>query len=115
MAPIAEGSIDDGQPSHISFRVDSARLVVMPEEHQTEVLHPMLEPSSRALGFLLYIRDHPTNRRERLGCLQESAASWPTQSDPSIRPQNGQKIHRLYQRSDRPIMAFNRSIPSATQ
>lgn len=43
MAPIAEGSIDDGQPSHISFRVEAARLAVMPEEHQTEVQHSMQE------------------------------------------------------------------------
>ncbi len=43
VAPIAEGSIDDGQPSHISFRVESARLAVMPEEHQTEVQHSMQE------------------------------------------------------------------------
>jgi polyisoprenoid-binding protein YceI len=43
MAPISEGSIDDGQPSHISFRVEAVRLVVMPEEHQTEVQHSMQE------------------------------------------------------------------------
>jgi polyisoprenoid-binding protein YceI len=43
MAPIAEGSIDDGQPSHISFRVEAARLAVMPEEHQIEVQHSMQE------------------------------------------------------------------------
>ena len=41
MAPIAEGSIDDGRPSHISFRVEAARLQVMPEEHQSEVQHSM--------------------------------------------------------------------------
>jgi hypothetical protein len=44
MASIAEGSIDDGQRSHISFRVEAARLVVVPEEHQTEVQHSMQEP-----------------------------------------------------------------------
>jgi polyisoprenoid-binding protein YceI len=43
MAPIAEGSIDDGQPSHINIRVEVARLAVMPEEHQTEVQHAMQE------------------------------------------------------------------------
>ncbi len=36
-ALIAEGSIDDGRPSHIRFRVEAARLEVMPEEHQAEV------------------------------------------------------------------------------
>jgi YceI-like domain len=41
MVPIAEGSIDDSQPSHISFRVEAARLKVMPEEHQSEVQHSM--------------------------------------------------------------------------
>ena len=41
MAPIAEGSIDDGRPSHISFRVEAARLQVMPEEHQAEIQHSM--------------------------------------------------------------------------
>jgi polyisoprenoid-binding protein YceI len=40
-APIAEGSIDDGWPSHIRFRVEAARLEVMPEEHQAEVQHSM--------------------------------------------------------------------------
>ena len=43
MAPIAEGSIDDGQPSHINIRVEVARLAVMPEEHQTEVQYSMQE------------------------------------------------------------------------
>ena len=41
LAPIAEGSIDDGRPSHISFRVEGARLKVMPEEHQAEVQDSM--------------------------------------------------------------------------
>jgi YceI-like domain len=41
MAPIAEGSIDDGRPSGISFRVEAARLQVMPEEHQAEVQQSM--------------------------------------------------------------------------
>jgi polyisoprenoid-binding protein YceI len=40
-ALIAEGSIDDGRPSHIRFRVEAARLEVMPEEHQAEVQHAM--------------------------------------------------------------------------
>jgi polyisoprenoid-binding protein YceI len=40
-APIAEGSIDDGQPSHIRFRVEAAHLEVMPEEHQSEIQHSM--------------------------------------------------------------------------
>lgn len=43
MAPIAEGSIDDGHPSRINFRVEAVRLAVMPEEHQTEVQHSMQE------------------------------------------------------------------------
>ena len=33
-APIKNGNIDDGQPSHVSFSVDASRLVVLPEEHQ---------------------------------------------------------------------------------
>lgn len=41
MAPVAEGSIDDGRPSRIRFRVEAARLQVMPEEHQAEVQHSM--------------------------------------------------------------------------
>jgi YceI-like domain len=41
MAPIAEGSIDDGRPSRISLRVEAARLQVMPEEHQAEVQQSM--------------------------------------------------------------------------
>jgi polyisoprenoid-binding protein YceI len=41
MAPIEDGSIDDSQPAHISFRVNSARLTVLPEEHQSEVQHSM--------------------------------------------------------------------------
>jgi polyisoprenoid-binding protein YceI len=43
MAPVAEGSIDDGQPSHINIRVEAALLAVMPEEHQTEVQYSMQE------------------------------------------------------------------------
>ncbi len=41
MAPIAQGSIDDGRPSRIRFRVEAARLEVMPEEHQAEVHYSM--------------------------------------------------------------------------
>lgn len=41
LAPIAQGSIDDGRPSRISFRVEAARLQVMPEEHQAEVQQSM--------------------------------------------------------------------------
>ena len=47
-------------------------------------------------GDQLYVRDHPTNRRERLECLRESVASWPNQIDQSIRPQSGRKLHRLH-------------------
>jgi polyisoprenoid-binding protein YceI len=43
MAPIAEGSIVDGNPTSISFRVEAARLSVTPEEHQAEVQHSMEE------------------------------------------------------------------------
>jgi polyisoprenoid-binding protein YceI len=42
-AEIAEGSIDDGQPARVNFRVKSARLMVLPEEHQSEVQHSMQE------------------------------------------------------------------------
>ena len=43
MAAVAEGSIDDGQPFHVSFRVEAARLAVMPEKHQSEVQNSMQE------------------------------------------------------------------------
>ena len=43
MAPVAEGSIDDGQPFQVSFRVEAARPAVMPEEHQSEVQNSMQE------------------------------------------------------------------------
>jgi polyisoprenoid-binding protein YceI len=43
MAPIEDGTIDDSQTAHVSFRVDAARLMVLPEEHQSEVQRSMQE------------------------------------------------------------------------
>jgi polyisoprenoid-binding protein YceI len=40
-APIAEGVIDDGASAKVSFRVEAARLTVLPEEHQSEIQHTM--------------------------------------------------------------------------
>ena len=42
-APIAEGTIDDGSNAKIGFRVEAARLTVLPEEHQSEIQHTMQE------------------------------------------------------------------------
>jgi polyisoprenoid-binding protein YceI len=42
-APIQEGTIDDGSKPHVSFRVQSGRLTVLPEDHQAEVQHTMQE------------------------------------------------------------------------
>src|SRR5260370_23076363 len=42
-APIAEGTLDDGTSAHISFRVEAARLLVLPEDHQSEIQHSMQE------------------------------------------------------------------------
>jgi hypothetical protein len=57
MAPIAEGSIDDGRPSRISLRVEAARLQVTPEEHQAEVQQSMLSRDH------FHLRADPTGRR----------------------------------------------------
>jgi polyisoprenoid-binding protein YceI len=43
IAPVAEGSLDDGAHPHVEFRVETARLVVAPEEHQSEVQKRMQE------------------------------------------------------------------------
>jgi polyisoprenoid-binding protein YceI len=42
-APIADGVIDDGTTASVTFRVESARLTVLPEDHQSEVQHTMQE------------------------------------------------------------------------
>ena len=42
-APIADGTIDDGASAEISFRVEAARLTVLPEKHQNEIQHTMQE------------------------------------------------------------------------
>jgi polyisoprenoid-binding protein YceI len=42
-APIAEGIIDIGSTAKVSFRVEAARLMVLPEEHQSEIQHTMQE------------------------------------------------------------------------
>jgi polyisoprenoid-binding protein YceI len=44
-------AIDDGQPSHVSFRVDAARLIVLPEDHQSEVQHSMREKVLESARF----------------------------------------------------------------
>jgi hypothetical protein len=99
MAPIAEGSIDDGQRSHISFRVEAARLVVVPEEHQTEVQHSMQERILESSRF-----PEISFTSETIQPIGENA--WnvsanlqlhgQTRVNPSIRPQSGRKIHRLH-------------------
>jgi polyisoprenoid-binding protein YceI len=43
MAPIEVGNIDDSRAAHVSFRVNAARLMVLPEEHQSEVQRSMQE------------------------------------------------------------------------
>lgn len=43
IAPIAEGTIEDGPRAGITFQVDASRLVVQPEEHQSEIQHSMQE------------------------------------------------------------------------
>jgi polyisoprenoid-binding protein YceI len=42
-APIADGVIDDGASARVTFRVESARITVLPEDHQNEVQHTMQE------------------------------------------------------------------------
>ena len=42
-APITEGTVDDGAEARVSFRVEAARLIVMPEEHRDEIQHSMQE------------------------------------------------------------------------
>jgi polyisoprenoid-binding protein YceI len=42
-APVAKGTIDDGPAPHVSFQVESARLTVLPEDHQSEVQRTMQE------------------------------------------------------------------------
>jgi polyisoprenoid-binding protein YceI len=42
-APVAGGSLDDGSAPHVEFRVEAARLMVGPEEHQSEVQQRMQE------------------------------------------------------------------------
>jgi polyisoprenoid-binding protein YceI len=42
-APIANGTIDDRASAEITFRVEAARLTVLPEEHQSEIQHTMQE------------------------------------------------------------------------
>jgi polyisoprenoid-binding protein YceI len=40
-APIAEGAIDDSQAGHVWFRVETARMTVLPEKDQEEVQSTM--------------------------------------------------------------------------
>jgi polyisoprenoid-binding protein YceI len=42
-APIADGTINDGASAEISFRVETARLTVLPEEHESKIQHMMQE------------------------------------------------------------------------
>jgi polyisoprenoid-binding protein YceI len=42
-APIADGTIDNGSTANVNFRVEAARLTVLPEEHQSEIQHTMQE------------------------------------------------------------------------
>ncbi len=51
LSPIKDGSINDGQPSHVRFRVDAARLTVLPEDHQAEIQHSMQEKVLESARF----------------------------------------------------------------
>jgi polyisoprenoid-binding protein YceI len=59
-APIADGIIDDGSTASVSFRVESARLTVLPEEHQSEVQHTMQERVLESSRFpeIRFVSDH---------------------------------------------------------
>jgi polyisoprenoid-binding protein YceI len=50
-APIAKGTIDDGPAPHVSFQIESARLTVLPEDHQSEVQRTMQEQVLESTRF----------------------------------------------------------------
>src|SRR5271168_2685326 len=50
-APIAKGTIDDGSAPSVSFQVESARLTVLPEDHQSEVQRTMQEQVLESARF----------------------------------------------------------------
>jgi polyisoprenoid-binding protein YceI len=59
-APIADGIVNDGAPATVSFRVESARLTVQPEDHQSEVQHTMQERVLESARFpeIQFSSDH---------------------------------------------------------
>jgi hypothetical protein len=54
-------AIDDGQPSHVSFRVDVARLIVLPEDHQSEGQDSMRRRYSKVPDSPSFISDAGCN------------------------------------------------------
>jgi polyisoprenoid-binding protein YceI len=59
-APISDGTIDDGPTASVSFKVDSARMTVLPEDHQSEVQHTMQERVLESVRFpeIHFASDH---------------------------------------------------------
>lgn len=51
IAPLKDGTIDDGQPSYVGFRVDAARLTVLPEDHQAEIQRSMQDKVLESTRF----------------------------------------------------------------
>jgi polyisoprenoid-binding protein YceI len=117
MAPITEGSIDDGQPSYVSFRVEAARLAVMPEEHQTEVQHSMQERILESSRF-----PEISFTSETIQPIGENA--WNVSGNLQLHGQT-RVIHLSVHKEDgryigattitQTDIAFNRSVPSAAQ
>jgi polyisoprenoid-binding protein YceI len=59
-APIADGIIDDGSTASVSFKVESARLLVLPEDHQSEIQHTMQDRVLESSRFpeIHFVSDH---------------------------------------------------------
>ena len=68
-APIAEGAIDDSALGHIWFRIESAKLTVLPEQDQAEVQTTMQ-------GRVLESKSFPEIRFESTSIATVGDAKW---------------------------------------
>lgn len=69
VAPIAEGALDHSEPGHIWFRIEAAKVTVLPEQDQAEV-------QSAMKGQVLEIKSFPEIRFESIAIAKVGDGRW---------------------------------------
>lgn len=93
-APIAEGAIDDSEPGHIWFRIEAAKLTVLPEQDQADVQTTM---QSRVLES----KSFPEIRFESTSIATVGNAKWEVSGNLTLHGQTNPVKVQVQRKKDR--------------